>query len=188
MQVESPSDIVLAYANQAVWLQRRLEILKKEGLESSPVYTQVVGELAWCQKARDRMKETIKEPKGYLVLVLRSKVSGLQGRVGKVTYVNHTHNFASVVFGDDPKPRNLGMGNLQIIDLPTPSSKIPAAGMRVRFKDDSEEYRSFSWSPDWVYVEPMTSVNSGDTEYMRSSRRECKDRSKIATINGVTPL
>src|SRR4051812_4853104 len=157
MQIENPTDIVCAYANQATWLEHKIARLKKEGTsETDPIYVRIVGELNGCRNALDKIRGILAEPKGYWVQVIKSKVAGLAGRVGKVTYVNTKHNFAAVQFSGDVKPRNLGLGNLKVISLPPPTLKIPAAGMKVCFKDDPVEYVSIKWTATAVFVEPVS--------------------------------
>jgi hypothetical protein len=130
----------------------------------------------------------VNAPKGRLVLVVKSKVSGLRDKVGRVTYVNTDRNYATVAFDGGTRVHSLSLDNLLIVDMPVPSVRIPTDGMVVKFENDPQEYVAQRWTTDTVFVEPMTSVNSGAAEWSRQSTRVWKRRDTIETINGIKPL
>jgi hypothetical protein len=188
MQVESPKDLIDAYAIQVSWLERRLTQLKLLGFETSPISGTVQAELDWAKNALDLVRKVVAEPKGYLVQVLRSKIYGLRDKVGRVTYASADRNYATVEFEGGVFSHNLSLSNLLVIDMPVPSVRIPSPGMVVKFKGDSQEYVSVLWNSENVFVEPKISVDSGADTWTRDVKRVWKDRFAIETINGVVPV
>jgi hypothetical protein len=189
MQVESPKDLINAHVNQVCWLNKRLQQLKSEGASETDLpFTTVQNELARVERSLEKTRELFKAPKGRLVQVMKSKVFGLRNKVGRVTYVNLDRGYATVSFDGGLASHALSLKNLEIVNMPTPSDRIPVAGMVVKFKDDLEEYVAINWSEDGLYVEPMWSVNSGKDNWDRNYNRKWKLRVDIETINGIAPV
>jgi len=188
MQVETPKDIIGAYGTQVVWLETRLAEIKQQDPENATALGAVETELEWARNALSKIREVVSVPKGKLVQVVKTKVPSLRNKVGRVTYVNTDRGYATVSFDGATHAHSLSLKNLTVVDMPVPSTRVPSAGMVVKFKNDPEAYVAIQWSTDTVYVEPMSSVYSGKDEWYRCDARVRKLRTNVETIEGMPPL
>ena len=109
-------------------------------------------ELKRVKELQEEMARIMNNPRGHLVVVLKSRVAN-PGAVGHVTYANHHKSHCRVEFGDGHKV-SCSLSNVEVIDWAPLPAFVPMVGERVVDMITGEEVVVAEWRAFEVRVQP----------------------------------